>query len=214
MNKNSRNIMRSAREVFASCGFYGTRIDAIAASAHVNRKFVYDLCHTKDELYMTVLSEVSREVMNYFNTKIPLMKGSVRDIYAEVFDSLENFSDFIRLWAWERMSTTIHGPRILETVNAIFEKVRQLVLVQREKGEIETDTDFSFETIEALSHGYLLTAAMYFRCDPETDGAEELLSSTEPMISSPAMKRLNMSMELQNATLNAIEKLATNYSQK
>ncbi len=210
MNKNSRNILRSAREVFASSGFYGSRIDAIAELAHVNRKFVYDFCHTKDELYMTVLSEVSREVMSYFNSKVPQMKGSVRDIYAEVFDALENFSDFIRLWAWERMSTTIHGPRILETVNAIFEKVRQLIQAQIQNGEIEAD-DVSFDTIEALSHGYLLTAAMYFRCDPETDGAEEPLGEGEPMAASPALRRLNMSMELQHVTLNAIEKLATHY---
>ena len=209
MNKNNRSIMRSAREVFASCGFYGSRIDAIAELAHVNRKFVYDFCHTKDELYMTVLSEVSREVMNYFNTKVPLMQGSVRDIYAEVFDSLENFSDFIRLWAWERMSTTIHGPRILETVNAIFEKVRQLIMEQIKRGEIVADAGISFDTIEALSHGYLLTAAMYFRCDPETDGAEEPLGTGEPISASPALKRLNMSMELQHVTLNAIEELAT-----
>lgn len=203
--KYNKLIMQTAREHFAEVGYYGSRIDAIAEKAHLNRKIIYDFCHTKDELYMAVLSEVSREISAYFDENMHLLTGTIPNIYGELFCILENFSDFLRIWAWERMSPTIHGPRILETANSIFEKTRILIQEHAQKGELKQNINSDiFEPIEALCHGYLLTAAMYFRCDPETD---EPQVSESGLQNSPALKRLDMSMKIQDIMLNSIEQL-------
>lgn len=203
--KYDKLIMRTAREQFVQAGFCGSRIDSIAQNAKINRKMIYDFCHTKDEIYMTVLSEVARDVMERFNEAFLQMNGSIQNIYAELFDVLENSGDFVRLWAWERMFPTIHGPRILETANVIFEKTRNLIIERSQRGLLPQIDANCFEAIEALCHGYMLTAAMYFRCDPETDAIEEQTSEHSNMQNSPALRRLDMSMNIQNIVLNSIE---------
>ena len=203
--KYDKLILRAAREIFAESGYYGSRIDAVAERSHLNRKMIFDFCHTKDELYLTVLSDVSREVLTNFTEHISLMNGNISCIYADLFSTLENYGDFLRLWAWERLSPTIHGPRILETVNTIFEKTRELIQNQTNP-QVPTSSD-KFEAIEALCHGYLLTSAMYFRCEPETDAAEIAFQGDLTQMQSPALHRLEMSMNIQKIVLNSIEQI-------
>ena len=207
MSKFEKPIMAAAREQFSRYGYDGAKIDAIAAEARVNKRLVYEFCHSKDGLYMAVLSAVSREAVQEFERHVGAMTGSVRNIYGELFSILENLGDFLRLWAWERMSPTIHGPRILETVNMIFERVRGIVLEKAARGEIPEASQIEFEAIEALCHGYLLTAAMYFRCEPETDVSEAASPDGNGIVISSAFRRLNMSMHVQSIILDSISKL-------
>ncbi|MBR4984367.1 MAG: TetR/AcrR family transcriptional regulator [Proteobacteria bacterium] len=197
-----RQILRVSREEFSKHGYYGTRIDTVALNAKVNKRMIYEFCHTKEGLYMITLSDVSREAMDVFKQSLPQLRTAedVRTLYSILFNLLEDQSEFIRLWAWERMDPTIHGPRILETASSIFEQVRQIVSARFLKSFPES-CGALFEAVEALCHGYLLTSAMYFRCDPETDTAE--ISGTQ----SPALRRLNMSMNTQGILLESIERL-------
>ena len=204
-SKYEQPIMSAARKQFAGCGYYGARIDTISEESRVNKRLVYEFCRTKDGLYMMVLSEVSREVMKAITEHGTWRGTDVRTIYGELFNILEKYDDCLRLWAWERMSPTIHGPRILETVNSIFELVRQEVLKSTPSGrEISAEI---FESIEALCHGYLLTAAMYLHCEPEIDEAESEQAANPVQFSSPAFRRLDISMNLQGIILESIEKL-------
>ncbi len=205
MSKYEKPIMRAAREQFSELGYYGARIDAIAECAEVNKRMIYDFCQTKDNLYLAVLSEVSREAMSEINKHLDEMEGNLVNIYGVLFNTLENHGDFLRLWAWERLSPTIHGPRILETVNAIFEKIRHIIETQSRNGKLREVTPSQFEAIEGLAHGFLLTAAMYFRCDPETDRSEQSQPSADGL-NSPALRRLNLSMHTQSIVLESIDK--------
>lgn len=196
-----RQILRVSRDEFSKHGYYGTRIDTVAANAKVNKRMIYEFCHTKEGLYMITLSDVSREMMGVFEQTQPQFRSaeSVRAIYSVLFNMLEDQGEFLRLWAWERMDQTIHGPRILETVSSIFEQIRTLV-VKLLKPDSPESLNSGFEAVEALCHGYMLTSAMYFRCDPEMDAAEAEGAS-------PALRRLNMSMNAQGMLLESIERL-------
>lgn len=196
-----KQILRVSREEFSQHGYFGARIDSVAKNAKVNKRMIYEFCHTKEGLYMITLSDVSREAMSEFQEILPQIKAaeSVRAVYSIFFNLLEGLDAFLRLWAWERMAPTIHGPRILETASAMFEQLRAIVAAQLNVEESAYGD--VFEAVEALCHGYMLTSAMYFRCDPETDAAEV----DSPM--RPALRRLNMSMNTQGILLESIERL-------
>lgn len=199
MNKETREerILSTAREHFSMCGYYGARMDTIASESKINKRIVYEFCHTKEELYMMVLSDVSRNTAKIFDEWFEtISQNTPNALYAGIIDTLENNPIFIRLWAWERLATTIHGPRILETCSSIFEKIRTRIRTQN-----PSISDEQFEAVEALCHGYLLTSAMYMRCDPENDIAETSENS------SLACRRLETAMKCQAVLLESIQKL-------
>ena len=127
--KYDQQVLKAAREQFSDFGFFGARIDTIATSARVNKRMVYEYCHTKDGLYMIALSDVSREAMDRFGQSLPAFQNAkdIRGIYEVLFNLFDSLDSFVRLWAWERMYMTIHGPRILETANDIFERIRSMI---------------------------------------------------------------------------------------
>ena len=150
-----KQILRVSREEFSQHGYFGARIDSVAKNAKVNKRMIYEFCHTKEGLYMITLSDVSREAMSEFQEILPQIKAaeSVRAVYSIFFNLLEGLDAFLRLWAWERMAPTIHGPRILETASAMFEQLRAIVAAQL-KVEESAYGDV-FEAVEALCHGYM-----------------------------------------------------------
>ena len=51
-------ILRAAEAEFSEKGIWGARIDAIAESAGINKRMIYEHYISKEELYKTVLKEV------------------------------------------------------------------------------------------------------------------------------------------------------------
>ena len=202
MNKEikEQKILSTAREQFSQAGYYGARMDAIASESKINKRIVYEFCKTKERLYLIVLSDVSIEVQNAFDhwfSKLPQNTDPVA-IYNSLIHILESNPYFVRLWAWERLSVTIHGMRILETVNTCFAKLRSFITQKS-----PTISDQQFEAIEALCHGYMLTAAMYLKCDPDIDEAETPTAAKPE--SSPACQKLDMSMTCQAVLMESIK---------
>ena len=119
-------ILQSATNHFAAHGFYNARIESIADDAQLNKRMVYEYCRTKEALYMNVLSRVSRDTLAAFDARISSLTS--KDLRENIHDILDFFltqEAFIRLWTWEKMDGTIHGPRILEAASEIFAKLRE-----------------------------------------------------------------------------------------
>ena len=176
--KYDQQVLKAAREQFSDFGFFGARIDTIATSARVNKRMVYEYCHTKDGLYMIALSDVSREAMDRFGQSLPAFQNAkdIRGIYEVLFNLFDSLDSFVRLWAWERMYMTIHGPRILETANDIFERIRSMIDSRFPGKKISVST---YEAIEALCHGYLLAVAMYAHKDTVEEEESDLATPQE-----------------------------------
>ncbi|MBO4349870.1 MAG: TetR/AcrR family transcriptional regulator [Proteobacteria bacterium] len=176
--KYDQQVLKAAREHFSDFGFFGARIDTIASSARVNKRMVYEFCHTKDGLYMIALSDVSREAMERFQQCLPSLQNArdIRGVYEIVLNLFDTLINFVRLLAWERMYMTIHGPRILETANDIFERIRRIIEVKFPECNISPST---FDAIEALCHSYLLAVAMYSRKDDAEEGEDNLIENSK-----------------------------------
>ena len=167
-----QRILKAGREQFSKFGFSGARIDAISEQAQTNKRLVYEYCHTKEGLYLSVLSDVSREAMACFELSEErlLTSCNVVELYLTVVDILSPFHAFIRLWTWEKLSPTLHGPRLLETMDFIFERTERLARKLIERDHIHELGEASFESIKLACAGYLLALAV---------SSEDLLESTE-----------------------------------
>ena len=174
----------------------------------IMKRMVYECSHTKEGLYLSVLSRVSRDTMDRVNQKLPedAEFENIRNIFMTLFDVLEKSDTFVRLWAWEELDTTINGIRLLETVSAIFERIRRILAYNAKKGKIKSVPDTLFDKIKMLCHGYLISLTIYLK-DKQEVGVETGRKS-------PALKRLNMSMELQGMALDAITSFIDTHLEK
>lgn len=201
--KYDQQVLQAAREQFSDFGFFGARIDTIATTARVNKRMVYEFCHTKDGLYMIALSDVSREAMDKFNEIVPSLQTSsdVCHAYQMLLEMFGTLDKFVRLWAWERMYMTIHGPRILETANAIFERMREIIKIHFPEQHIKPST---FEAIEKLCHGYLLTAAMYARADDDEQAETDALI---PNVPDRELHRIEVTLHSRKLVIDSVARL-------
>ena len=201
-------ILKAAREHFAAHGFYGARVDAIADEAKLNKRMVYEYNHTKEGLYLAVLSRVSCDAMALFEQSFGVDNhfDQVIDVYDRLLDVFRDADSFVRLWTWEQMAETIHGPRLLETVGTMLSRIRTIV---REKSSRPlTDDDFS--KIEMLLHGHLLSMAMYLanksgNSDVEVEGDSE--DSGSELLDNDAAQGGILAQELRGIILNAIKQV-------
>ncbi len=210
-------ILKAASEHFALHGFFGARVDNIAEEAKLNKRMVYEYNHTKEGLYLAVLSRVSRDVMAQFDEKLPLLDEScaLRSTLEKMFSLFAESSTFVRLWAWEEMDETIHGPRILETASSLFDRLNQCIRKCAEQGKCRSIDSAEFDEIVALCHGYLLSLSLYLgKVRRENENSESDNLSGENGLSEQAqpqeddnrlsVKDLQVVRDLQDTVVNMI----------
>lgn len=174
-----QRILLAGRLQFSKYGFSGARIDTISADSKTNKRLVYEFCNKKEGLYLAVLSDVSREVMTVFENIQSRLRDcqSVHDVYMTVVDAISPYREFIRLWAWEQLSPTIHGPRIIETMDAIFSQLRNYTNDVLKKINRNPMNDIDYASIETICRGYLLARTLS-EPDEDTDACENLSTNS------------------------------------
>src|SRR5271165_2104855 len=100
-------ILKAALAEFAQEGLAGARVDAIAASAGVNKALLYYYFHDKESLYGAVLDRffirLSERVMNELDGAAPLGERLLRYTCAH-FDCVAESPHYARLFQGELMS--------------------------------------------------------------------------------------------------------------
>ena len=150
---------------------------------------------------MIALSDVSREAMYQFHQVLPtiLQLHNIRSVYEAVLNMFDTLGSFVRLWAWERMYMTIHGPRLLETANTIFGRIREVVKASFPEKHV---SDTTFDAIESLCHSYMLASAMY------TQNEETQMETAQQ--ASTLEHAQNVSFYTKDIVLNSIFQLVRN----
>ena len=194
-NRYEDRILQAACKQFSALGYYGSRVDAIATTANLNKRMVYEYSHTKEGLYLAVLSNVSNKLLNILHEALPEdgHYTNLIDVYQKALDVLEYYEDFTRLWAWEVMAPTIHGPRILETTSAIFAHIKKIILQNAQKTNAPTISDENFELFQTMVHSHLLTCALYAR---ESAAPDDSVDTSSQQIMQKALVRNNRKIML------------------
>ncbi|SDP18222.1 DNA-binding transcriptional regulator, AcrR family [Nakamurella panacisegetis] len=94
-----QKLLEAAREEFQRNGFAGGRIDAIAASAGVNKRLIYDHFTSKAGLFDAVLADNVERVA----AAVPFTPGSLPDYAVALFDYWMQNSTSLRLFSWRNI---------------------------------------------------------------------------------------------------------------
>ena len=127
-----------------------------------------------------------------------------------LFDLFNQSPCFVRLWAWEKMDETIHGPRILETASEIFNRLYKCIDICATQGKCHHLDPLAREHVLALFYGYLLSLSICLskvqrereNREAENPEAEQTVSQNEEV--SLATERLKVVRELQTTILDLV----------
>ena len=115
-----RNIIDVATEEFASHGYSGARVDAIAARTRTSKRMIYYYFGGKEQLYLAVLEQAYRsirELEQSLDTDNSSAVDAIRRLVGATFDHDERNPNFIRLVSIEN----IHRGRHLKHSAALRE---------------------------------------------------------------------------------------------
>ena len=187
--------LSAAREHFSKHCFYGARVDAIAATAALNKRMIYEFSHKKEGLYLAVLSDVSNRAWAKIEQILPQTSrfSSLKALYLTLISALHESDEFVRLWAWERMRETINGARILETVKDMERRILTIIDKSIEEGKVPPISEKGRLAIALCLHGLLLTMSMLQAENIESEAAAAALD-----------KRLDVAIEYALAGIDHI----------
>jgi TetR/AcrR family transcriptional regulator len=160
-------ILRAALAEFAQEGLAGARVDAIAASAGVNKALLYYYFHDKESLYGAVLDRffirLTERVMGELDSAAPLGERLLRYTCAH-FDCVAESPHYARLFQGELMSagrgSSRHLTRIAELyIRPIAMRVSELLRQGTANGEFRGVDPFQFApSIAAINVHYFVIA--------------------------------------------------------
>jgi len=171
-------ILKAALAEFAQEGLAGARVDAIAASAGVNKALLYYYFHDKETLYGAVLDRffirLTERVMGELDGSFPLGERLLRYTCAH-FDCVAESPHYAKLFQGELMSAgrggSAHLTRIAELyIRPIAMRVSELLRQGIAGGEFREVDPFQFApSIVAINVHYFViapVARMLFDRDP------------------------------------------------
>lgn len=105
--RSRQDIIVAAEDHFAKKGFYGARVNDIAAAARINKRMIYEYYGDKEQLYEAVLQTVYQRMADAEASVIKKNYHGVRLIVAVVgmyFDFLRDNPSFVAILLWENLN--------------------------------------------------------------------------------------------------------------
>ena len=149
-------ILTAAEEEFSEKGFYGARVDAIAAASGINKRMIYAHFDSKENLYTKVLLRVyeklaqcEREFM--VDNLSPL--DAIKNIIEISFGYLKNNPNFVRMLMWENLNKGMSIPEgELARVKApSMEYINKQLVKGKELGIFRKDIDIYHVSVSLMN---------------------------------------------------------------
>lgn len=120
--KSKAAILNAAEAEFANKGFWGARVDEIAASADINKRMIYAYFGDKEALYNAVLLNTYSKMEKVENALIKRNLSGielVKEIISTYFDFLYNNPNFVNILMWENLNK---GKYLKKIENQVIER--------------------------------------------------------------------------------------------
>lgn len=120
--KSKAAILNAAEAEFANKGFWGARVDEIAASADINKRMIYAYFGDKEALYNAVLLNTYSKMEEVESTLIKRNLSGielVKEIISTYFDFLYNNPNFVNILMWENLNK---GKYLKKIENQVIER--------------------------------------------------------------------------------------------
>jgi len=105
--RSRQNILAAAEQEFSEKGFFGARVDEIAARAQINKRMIYAYFTDKEGLYKQVLFQVygrMEEVERSLIARKYSGKEMVTALIGAYFDFLQDNPTFVNILMWENLN--------------------------------------------------------------------------------------------------------------
>ena len=158
-------ILAAAEEEFSEKGFFGARVDNIAAISGVNKKIIYDHFGSKESLYDTVLLSVYERLAEWERNFIacdlnPVL--AIRNVIHISFRFLEENPSFVRMLMWENLNNgrTV-DERYRDVKGPALDYIRSQIRKGKESGEFRKDADEYQIVVSILSFEFSYFSNIY-----------------------------------------------------
>ena len=151
-----RKILAAAECEFSEKGIWGARIDAIAASAGVNKRMIYEHYESKENLYKTVLERVYSRLAEYesenYEKELP-PDEAIKNIVDVSFRFLESNPTFVRILMWENLNNAkyLESSSAANIKNPTISYMREQLRRGKEMGLFAQDIDEEQMVISLLN---------------------------------------------------------------
>jgi AcrR family transcriptional regulator len=182
-------IARAAGRLFAQRGYAGTRLEDVAAAAHVTKPMVYRHFASKKALYLALLEKHENDLPAFFEGVDDLLGP---DLLARAI--LERWLDYVRenQHAWLMLFRDSSGDEEIHLVRRrVSMRAREVLaafIVERSAGGIPSDQ--IEPTAELLVSG-LAGLALWWIDNPEVP--KPVLVEVAARVSEPALRRAGIS---------------------
>jgi len=157
--QTQQKILKAARALFAKSGFHGTRVDAIATRARVNKERIYAYFGSKEGLFGEVLRDAYVSIVREEEALQSLGESDIPSLPRGLVDHYMKFHGdhphFWRLVAWENLEGGRHAASLKGLREPAFAHLRSLY--QRGQEQDIYKATVSFETFM-----FVISAVCFF----------------------------------------------------
>lgn len=198
MKKNDEEtkelILKAAETEFAQKGFYGARVDAIAALSGINKRFIYSWFTNKEELYKVVLHEAYKKMARTESeifVEYDNCEDAIRRVIKMYFTYMENNPTYVSLILWENLNKGeyIKSIDLSDIKNKVYDYIYKIIKEGKEKGDFRDDVSESQTilsimtlTFSYFSNRYTLPKLMDDKVDFARDVDERINNVTEMIL--------------------------------
>lgn len=172
---SKKKILEAGEACFAQKGFFGARVDEIAALSGVNKRMIYAYFGKKEALYLAVLEQVYRRMQLLELDCIDEegdCKDAVRGVIRSNFTFLYQNPSVVKIMMWENLNEAWFAKQVsLHAIKQpVYDKIRRILQRGVREGVFRSDIDVEsvvFDTI-AFSFSYFsnrFTLAEIFETD-------------------------------------------------
>lgn len=137
-------LLETAEKFFVQRGFDGTRVDAVAEVARVNKRMIYVYFGNKEQLYLEVLKKNFADVVNLDHAINPAQPPDEQAaaVIRHYFHFLADHPAFVRLLSWETLNQgRLAGRALVDVAAAELEVLHDILQRGVDQGIFRKDLD-------------------------------------------------------------------------
>jgi AcrR family transcriptional regulator len=140
-------ILETAIKLFSESGFHGTRVDAVAAEAEVNKQRIYAYFKNKSGLFEAALARVFEEVSLFSsNTLVKALQkpeNLTPMLLADFMGLHDKYPYFWRMLAWANLNEDVSTDSLPDIISNQDKVIEKAFILAQKKGCVKKDISFA-----------------------------------------------------------------------
>jgi AcrR family transcriptional regulator len=140
-------ILKTAIKLFSELGFHGTRVDAIAAAAEVNKQRIYAYYNNKTSLFEASLAHVFEEVSLFSSETLEKTLQEPENLTSMLLRDFMGlhikYPYFWRMLAWANLNEDVSADFLLDIIPNQDKVIEEAFVLAQKQGFVKKDISFT-----------------------------------------------------------------------